>query len=76
MINKQVVMIMLNCGINHAKYARTLNFLSIKDITMPTPCYSSTQCQTQGNITAGAFTADSVGNIYVRGHKDQILVQN
>ncbi|PSU96463.1 type VI secretion system tube protein Hcp, partial [Photobacterium kishitanii] len=27
---------------------------------MPTPCYISIQGQTQGNITAGAFTADSV----------------
>ncbi|TKF03414.1 type VI secretion system tube protein Hcp, partial [Enterovibrio norvegicus] len=27
------------------------------------------------NITAGAFTADSVGNIYVEGHEDQMLVQ-
>ncbi|WP_026024359.1 Hcp family type VI secretion system effector, partial [Enterovibrio norvegicus] len=31
--------------------------------------------KTQGNITAGAFTADSVGNIYVEGHEDQMLVQ-
>ncbi len=28
-----------------------------------------------GNITAGAFTADSVGNIYVQGHEDEMLVQ-
>lgn len=33
---------------------------------MPTPCYISITGQTQGNITAGAFTADSVGNIYVQ----------
>ncbi|MGA3716127.1 type VI secretion system tube protein Hcp, partial [Klebsiella pneumoniae] len=25
---------------------------------MPTPCYISITGQTQGNITAGAFTAD------------------
>ena len=37
---------------------------------MPTPCYISITGQTQGNITAGAFTADSVGNIYVQGHED------
>ncbi|MBB9083704.1 hypothetical protein FSH97_020580, partial [Escherichia coli] len=36
---------------------------------MPTPCYISITGQTQGNITAGAFTADSVGNIYVQGHE-------
>lgn len=42
---------------------------------MPTPCYLSIQGKTQGNITAGAFTADSVGNIYVEGHEDQMLVQ-
>lgn len=34
---------------------------------MPTPCYISITGQTQGNITAGAFTADSVGNIYGAG---------
>ncbi|WP_228677136.1 type VI secretion system tube protein TssD, partial [Providencia stuartii] len=35
----------------------------------------SIEGKTQGNITAGAFTADSVGNIYVQGHEDQMLVQ-
>ncbi len=38
---------------------------------MPTPAYISIQ----GNITQGAFTADSVGNVYQDGHEDQILVQ-
>ncbi|MBV7298182.1 Hcp family type VI secretion system effector [Enterovibrio paralichthyis] len=42
---------------------------------MPTPCYIAIEGKTQGNITAGAFTADSVGNIYVEGHEDQMLVQ-
>ncbi|MBE0404843.1 Hcp [Halomonas citrativorans] len=42
---------------------------------MPTPCYISIEGQTQGNITAGAFTPDSVGNIYVEGHEDEMLVQ-
>lgn len=42
---------------------------------MPTPCYISIQGKTQGNITAGAFTSDSVGNIYVQGHEDEMLVQ-
>ncbi|MBR9902566.1 MULTISPECIES: Hcp family type VI secretion system effector [Halomonadaceae] len=42
---------------------------------MPTPCYISIEGQTQGNITSGAFTPDSVGNIYVEGHEDQMLVQ-
>ncbi|STM25650.1 putative type VI secretion system protein [Escherichia coli] len=42
---------------------------------MPTPCYISITGQTQGNITAGAFTADSVGNIYVQGHEDEMLEQ-
>ncbi|MFP1482929.1 Hcp family type VI secretion system effector [Escherichia coli] len=41
---------------------------------MPTPCYISITGQTQGNIIAGAFTADS-GNIYVQGHEDEMLVQ-
>jgi type VI secretion system secreted protein Hcp len=42
---------------------------------MPTPCYIAIQGKTQGNITSGAFTSDSVGNIYVQGHEDQMLVQ-
>lgn len=42
---------------------------------MPTPCYISIEGKTQGNITAGAFTAESVGNIFVTGHEDEMLVQ-
>lgn len=42
---------------------------------MPTPCFISIQGKSQGNLTAGAFTADSVGNIYVQGHEDEMLVQ-
>ncbi|RJG36432.1 Hcp family type VI secretion system effector [Motilimonas pumila] len=42
---------------------------------MPTPCYIAIEGQTQGNITAGAFTAESVGNIYQEGHEDEMLVQ-
>lgn len=42
---------------------------------MPTPCYIAIKGKTQDNITAGAFTADSVGNIYVEGHEDEMLVQ-
>lgn len=42
---------------------------------MPTPCYISIEGQTQGHITAGAFTADSVGDIFVEGHEDEMLVQ-
>lgn len=42
---------------------------------MPTPAYISITGKTQGNITAGAFTADSVGNIFVQGHEDEMLVQ-
>ena len=42
---------------------------------MPTPAYISIEGSTQGNITQGAFTADSVGNVFVEGHEDQILVQ-
>ncbi|MEY0247748.1 Hcp family type VI secretion system effector [Morganella morganii] len=42
---------------------------------MPTPCYISIEGKTQGNITAGAFTAESVGNIYVQGHEDEMLMQ-
>ena len=42
---------------------------------MPTPAYISINGKTQGHITAGAFTSDSVGNVYQQGHEDQILVQ-
>jgi len=42
---------------------------------MPTPAYMSIEGTTQGNITAGAFTAESVGNVYQEGHEDQVLVQ-
>ena len=42
---------------------------------MPTPCYISIEGKTQGNITAGAFTSDSVGNIFVQGYEDEMLVQ-
>lgn len=42
---------------------------------MPTPCYISITGAKQGLITKDAFTADSVGNIYVEGHTDEMLVQ-
>ena len=42
---------------------------------MPTPAYISIHGKTQGHITKGAFTADSVGNVYVEGHEDEILAQ-
>lgn len=42
---------------------------------MPTPAYISIEGKNQGLITQGAFTADSVGNVYVEGHEDEILVQ-
>jgi len=42
---------------------------------MPTPAYLSIQGSTQGKITEGAFTEDSVGNIYQEGHENEILVE-
>jgi type VI secretion system secreted protein Hcp len=42
---------------------------------MPTPAYLSIEGTNQGNITAGTFTEDSVGNIYQEGHEDEILVE-
>ena len=42
---------------------------------MATPAYMSVTGEKQGLITAGAFTADSVGNIYQEGHEDQVMVQ-
>ena len=38
-----------------------------QESVMPTPAYISITGTTQGNITQGAFTADSVGNVYVEG---------
>ena len=42
---------------------------------MPTPAYMSVEGATQGNITAGAFTAESVGNIWQEAHQDEVLVE-
>ena len=42
---------------------------------MPTPCFISIKGKTQGHITAGSFTPDSVGNVFVEGHEDQMMVQ-
>jgi len=42
---------------------------------MATPAYMSVTGEKQGLITAGAFTADSVGNTYQEGHEDQVMVQ-
>ena len=42
---------------------------------MPTPAYLTAEGANQGPITSGAFTADSVGNIYQEGHEDSVLVQ-
>ena len=42
---------------------------------MAIPAYMSVTGEKQGLITAGAFTADSVGNTYQEGHEDQVMVQ-
>ncbi len=42
---------------------------------MPTPLYMKIEGVNQGLITSGAFTADSVGNIYQEGHEDEFIVQ-
>ncbi len=42
---------------------------------MPTPAYMSITGETQGNITAGTYTADSVGNAWQEAHVDEFLVQ-
>ncbi|UQZ88933.1 type VI secretion system tube protein Hcp [Deltaproteobacteria bacterium Smac51] len=42
---------------------------------MPTPAYLSIQGERQGNITAGNFTEDSVGNIWQEGHEDETLIE-
>ncbi|MGU3492576.1 Hcp family type VI secretion system effector [Xanthobacteraceae bacterium A53D] len=42
---------------------------------MPSPAYVTIKGQKQGEITKGAFTADSVGNIWQEGHEDESIVQ-
>ena len=42
---------------------------------MPTPAYIKITGKTQGNITAGASTPDSVGNVHQIDHQDEILIQ-
>lgn len=43
---------------------------------MPIPCYLTIKGKTQGLISAGALSEDSVGAAWKRGHEDQILVQS
>jgi len=42
---------------------------------MPTPAYMKVEGETQGLITEGCNTNESVGNFYQQDHTDQFLVQ-
>ncbi|MEJ2040539.1 MAG: Hcp family type VI secretion system effector, partial [Desulfosarcinaceae bacterium] len=42
---------------------------------MPTPAYLTIEGETQGDITAGVSTEESVGNFYQEDHENEILVQ-
>ena len=42
---------------------------------MPIPAYMSVEGVTQGLITGGALSEDSVGNLYQEGHDDEFMVQ-
>jgi len=42
---------------------------------MPTPAYMTIEGKTQGKITDGASTEDSVGNIWQEGHENEVMVQ-
>ncbi len=42
---------------------------------MDNPVYMSIEGSTQGNITEGATTPESVGNIYQNGHEDEAIVK-
>jgi type VI secretion system secreted protein Hcp len=63
------------------KFTRSGNFAPwvftylARSNSMATPAYMSVTGEKQGLITAGAFTADSVGNTYQEGHEDQVMVQ-
>ncbi|MGB1110638.1 MAG: Hcp family type VI secretion system effector [Gammaproteobacteria bacterium] len=41
---------------------------------MPIPAYMSIEGESQGDITEGCNTADSIGNIYQEEHEDEFLV--
>ncbi|PYF77955.1 type VI secretion system Hcp family effector, partial [Marinomonas alcarazii] len=41
---------------------------------MPTPCYISIEGESQGLITAGAMSVDSIGDVGLEGHDDEMLV--
>ncbi|MCK8784363.1 Hcp family type VI secretion system effector [Roseomonas sp. NAR14] len=43
---------------------------------MSQPSYVTVSGATQGQISKGAFTADSVGNIYQEGHEDTLFCQS
>lgn len=43
---------------------------------MAQPIYVKVTGATQGNISKGAFTGDSVGNIYQEGHEDELFCQS
>jgi type VI secretion system secreted protein Hcp len=43
---------------------------------MSQPSYVKVTGATQGDISKGAFTADSVGNIYQEGHEDELFCQS
>jgi len=42
---------------------------------MPTPCFVAIKGKTQGNITEGAYTLESVGQGFVEGHENEMIVQ-
>jgi type VI secretion system secreted protein Hcp len=42
---------------------------------MPIPAYMSVEGVTQGLITDGALSEDSVGSLYQEGHDDEFMVQ-
>ncbi len=42
---------------------------------MPTPCYIGIEGIVQGPITLGVSNRESVGNVYIEGHDDEILAQ-
>jgi len=43
---------------------------------MPSPAFMTIQGETQGNITAGTFTEESVGNTWREGHEDETMIQS
>lgn len=64
--------LLLAISVNHKL---TFLLFTLRNVIMPMPCYISIEGETQGLITAGASSAESIGvNQGQAGHEDHMLV--